>query len=82
VVLFVRNLAFAVPAGLGAQEAVIVLAGGILGLDQQAALELALAKRMREILFGIPALIGWHAWESAHHFSGSTGPQKAAPRSP
>ena len=64
VVLFVRNLAFAVPAGLGAQEAGIVLICGALGLGQEVALGLALAKRMREVLFGLPALLGWHLWES------------------
>jgi putative membrane protein len=64
VVLFVRNLAFAVPGGLGAQEAGIVLIGAALGLDPEAAIGLALAKRMREVLFGLPALLGWHLWES------------------
>jgi putative membrane protein len=64
VVLFVRNLAFAVPAGLGAQEAGIVLICAAVGLDQEAAIGLALAKRMREVLFGLPALLGWHAWET------------------
>jgi putative membrane protein len=64
VVLFVRNLAFAVPAGLGAQEAGIVLICAAVGLDQELAIGLALAKRMREVLFGLPALLGWHLWES------------------
>jgi uncharacterized membrane protein YbhN (UPF0104 family) len=69
-VLFVRNLAFAVPAGLGAQEAGIVLICAALGLDQQTAIGLALAKRMREVLFGLPALLGWHLWESVGSLSG------------
>jgi uncharacterized membrane protein YbhN (UPF0104 family) len=64
VVLFVRNLAFAVPAGLGAQEAGIVLICAAVGLSQELAIGLALAKRMREVLFGLPALLGWHLWES------------------
>jgi putative membrane protein len=72
-VLFIRNLAFAVPAGLGAQEAAIVLICGAVGLDQEMAIGLALAKRMREILFGLPALLGWHAWEAF-----GTGPLLAA----
>lgn len=63
-VLFLRNLAFAVPAALGVQEAGIVLVGAALGLSQEIALGLALAKRMREVLFGVPALLGWHFWES------------------
>lgn len=64
VTLFARNLAFAVPAGLGAQEAGIVLICSAVGLGQDAALGLALAKRMREVLLGLPALAGWHLWES------------------
>ena len=71
VTLFVRNVAFAVPAGLGAQEAGIVFIGAALGLDQDVALGLALAKRMREVLFGVPALIGWHLWESAAGLRGA-----------
>jgi putative membrane protein len=64
VVLFARNVAFAVPAGLGAQEAAIVVICAAVGLDQDLAIGLALAKRMREVLFGVPALVGWHLWES------------------
>ena len=64
VVLFVRNLAFAIPAGLGAQEAGIVLICSAVGLSQEVAIGLALAKRMREVLCGLPALLGWHLWES------------------
>jgi len=64
VVLFVRNLAFAIPAGLGAQEAGVVLICAAVGLSQELAIGLALAKRMREVLFGLPALLGWHLWES------------------
>jgi transketolase N-terminal domain/subunit len=54
-----------VPAGLGAQEAGIVVVCGALGLDPQVAIGLALAKRMREVLFGVPALLGWNWWEGA-----------------
>jgi putative membrane protein len=74
VVLFVRNLAFAVPAALGAQEAGIVLICAAVGLDPQLAIGLALAKRMREVLFGVPALIGWHLWES---FGGLHSPPRS-----
>jgi hypothetical protein len=70
VVLFVRNLAFAIPAGLGAQEAGIVLICAAVGLNQELAIGLALAKRMREVLFGLPALLGWHLWESMRGIPG------------
>jgi uncharacterized membrane protein YbhN (UPF0104 family) len=72
-VLFARNLAFAVPAGLGAQEAGIVLIASALGLNQEVAIGLALAKRMREVLFGVPALLGWHLWESFQSRAAPTG---------
>jgi putative membrane protein len=76
VVLFVRNLAFAVPAGLGAQEAGIVLICAAVGLDQEVAIGLALAKRMREVLFGVPALLGWHLWESMRGLPRTAGASK------
>ncbi|MFS8978852.1 lysylphosphatidylglycerol synthase domain-containing protein [Cupriavidus necator] len=52
-----RNVAFFVPAGLGVQEAVVMLLGQALGMDAQVSLALALVKRAREILFGVPALL-------------------------
>ena len=55
----VRHMAFFVPAGLGVQEAVVMLLGQALGLDAQVSLALALVKRAREVLFGVPALLSW-----------------------
>ena len=55
-----RNFIFVVPAGLGVQEATLVGVGGLLGVDADVALALSLAKRMREILFGCPALLSWY----------------------
>ncbi|NSX16607.1 flippase-like domain-containing protein [Cupriavidus taiwanensis] len=54
-----RHVAFFVPAGLGVQEAVVVLLGQLLGMDTQVALALALVRRAREVLFGVPALLSW-----------------------
>jgi putative membrane protein len=56
----VRNFVFIVPAGLGVQEAALVGVGRLLGVDGELALALSLAKRMREILFGTPALLSWY----------------------
>ena len=58
--LTVRNFVFLVPAGLGVQEASLVGFGALLGVDADLALALSLAKRMREILFGVPALLSWY----------------------
>lgn len=55
----VRHVAFFVPAGLGVQEAVVMLLGHLLGVDPQVSLSLALVKRAREVLFGVPALLSW-----------------------
>ncbi|SPS00891.1 lysylphosphatidylglycerol synthase domain-containing protein [Cupriavidus taiwanensis] len=54
-----RHVAFFVPAGLGVQEAVVMLLGQVLGMSAEVALALALVKRAREILFGVPALLSW-----------------------
>ncbi|MGH8288464.1 MAG: lysylphosphatidylglycerol synthase domain-containing protein [Steroidobacteraceae bacterium] len=56
----VRNFVFLVPAGLGVQEASLVGFGALLGVNGDLALALSLAKRMREILFGVPALLSWY----------------------
>jgi putative membrane protein len=55
----IRHFIFVVPAGLGIQEAGLVGLGYLLGLGTDASIALSLAKRMREILFGVPALVYW-----------------------
>jgi len=55
----IRHMAFLVPAGLGVQEAGLIAFGHLIGVSSEAALALSLAKRMREILFGVPALLAW-----------------------
>jgi putative membrane protein len=55
----VRYFAFMVPAAIGVQEAGLVLFGQLVGIDPQIALALSLAKRAREVMFGLPALVSW-----------------------
>jgi putative membrane protein len=55
----IRHFVFVVPAGLGVQEAGLVGFGYLLGVGNDASIALSLAKRMREILFGVPALVYW-----------------------
>jgi putative membrane protein len=62
----VRNFVFVVPAGMGVQEAGLMAFGALLGVGGPAAIALSLAKRLREILFGLPALLGWHWLEGRH----------------
>jgi putative membrane protein len=54
-----KSVFFVVPAGLGVQEAGLIGAGLLVGVSPEAALALSLAKRMREIVFGVPALVAW-----------------------
>jgi putative membrane protein len=55
----VRHAGFMVPAGLGVQEAAVLLFGQLAGVGGDVALALALVKRMREIVTGVPALVSW-----------------------
>ena len=55
----VRHLAFVVPAGIGVQEAGLVVFGHALGISGDLALAVSMAKRMREVLCGLPALMSW-----------------------
>jgi hypothetical protein len=60
----IRHLAFIIPAGLGVQEATLVLFGHMLGISSELALAVSMAKRMREVLCGIPSLISWQWLEA------------------
>ena len=55
----VRHLAFLIPGGLGVQEAGLVLFGHLLGIGSECALAVSVAKRIRELAWGLPALISW-----------------------
>jgi putative membrane protein len=57
----IRTGAFAVPGALGIQEGGYVLVGGALGIEPGAALGLSLARRVRELLLGVPGLAAWQA---------------------
>jgi putative membrane protein len=54
-----RHVAFVVPAGLGVQEATLVLFGHALGISSELALAVSMAKRIREVLCGLPSLLSW-----------------------
>jgi putative membrane protein len=65
-----RTMAFLVPAGLGVQEAGLVIFGHLLGIPSELALAVSLAKRMREILCGLPALASWQ-WIEGRRLRGA-----------
>jgi uncharacterized membrane protein YbhN (UPF0104 family) len=58
----VRHLAFVVPAGIGVQEAGLVLVGQAVGVSSDLALAVAMVKRLRELAWGLPTLLSWQ-WQ-------------------
>ncbi len=58
-ILAARHLAFVVPAGIGVQEAGFVVFGQALGISGELALAVSMVKRLRELLWGVPALLSW-----------------------
>jgi putative membrane protein len=61
----IRGAAFAIPGSLGVQEGGYLLLAPLAGLRPDVALALSLAKRLRELLLGIPGLIYLHWSERA-----------------
>ncbi len=56
----VQSAMFMVPGGLGTQEGGFVLFGAAVGLSPQVSLALSLARRMRQVALGLPALLSWY----------------------
>jgi hypothetical protein len=61
----IRAAAFAIPGSLGVQEGGYLLLAPLAGLRPDVALALSLAKRIRELLLGIPGLVFLHFSERA-----------------
>ncbi len=61
----VQSASFIVPAGLGIQEGAFVLFGAATGLSTDMALALSLTRRLRQVGFGVPALLSWQWMEGA-----------------
>ena len=59
----VGSAAFVIPGALGVKEGGIMAIGNFIGINPGVALALALVKRVRELLIGIPGLITWLATE-------------------
>ena len=56
----IRSIAFFIPAGLGVQELAFVMVGEILGFSYVTSFSIALGRRLREIMVGIPAILYWY----------------------
>jgi putative membrane protein len=70
----VQSALFLVPASLGTQEGSFLLFGAALGLSPQMALALSLARRVRQLLLGVPALVSWYWVE--RRSAGATRPRE------
>jgi hypothetical protein len=53
----IRHVAFVVPAGVGVQEAGLIVFGHIVGISSEMALAVGMVKRIRELAWGI--VVGW-----------------------
>jgi putative membrane protein len=59
----IRSAAFCIPGALGVQEGGFIVIGSLIGLGPELSLALSLAKRVRELLLGVPGLIVWQIAE-------------------
>jgi putative membrane protein len=65
----IRSVSFAIPGALGVQEGGFVLIGALYGIPPPLCLASSLAKRVREILLGVPALMVWQFIEGRRWWS-------------
>jgi putative membrane protein len=54
-----RSAGFFIPGGLGAQEGGLIVAGSLVGLSPEAALAVAVFKRLGDVAVGAPGLLAW-----------------------
>lgn len=59
----VRSVAFMTPGALGLQEGAYVLVAPLFGLPPEATLSVALLRRVKDLLIGIPAMAVWQYGE-------------------
>ncbi|MCJ2123637.1 lysylphosphatidylglycerol synthase domain-containing protein [Methylobacterium sp. J-077] len=70
----IKAAAFLVPSGLGVQEGGLVLVCGLFGIDAGTAIALSLARRIPDVVLGLPALLVWQNLEARR-----TGVRPATP---
>ena len=59
----IRGAAFAIPGALGAQEGGLIAICALFGLPAEAAIAMSLIKRVPDVVFGAPSLLGWQMLE-------------------
>ncbi|HEV7447643.1 MAG TPA: flippase-like domain-containing protein [Steroidobacteraceae bacterium] len=55
-----KSLGFAIPGAVGVQEGGYLVVCGLLGISPEVGLATSLMKRLREVVWGVPALVAWH----------------------
>jgi putative membrane protein len=60
----VRAAMFFIPGAIGIQEGGYVVVGQLRGIPAPVAIALSLIRRVRELSFGVPGLVGWQVIES------------------
>ncbi len=60
-----RSAGFLVPGALGVQEVAVIVAGGLVGLSPETAMLVAVVKRVRDVVVGVPGLLLWQ-WLEGH----------------
>jgi glycosyltransferase 2 family protein len=63
ITLAVSSAGFIVPGAIGIQEGAFLVIGQVLGLPPEVALALALARRARDLILFLPALLAWQVAE-------------------
>jgi putative membrane protein len=62
-----RSAGFMIPGALGVQEAALLAVGGLVGLPVETAIVIAVVKRLRDIVIGVPGLLVWQ-WTEGRWF--------------
>ena len=62
-----RSAGFFVPGALGVQEIAVVVVGKLVGLPVETAMMIAIVKRLRDVVIGVPGLFVWQ-WAEGFRF--------------
>lgn len=76
-----KSAGFAVPGALGVSEGGYMVVGGLFGIAPPVAIALSLIKRLREIAWGLPALVLWQWLEHAWSDNGNSAEKSHFPHS-
>jgi putative membrane protein len=71
-----RSAGFFVPGALGIQEAALVMVCGLVGLSPETAMLIAIVKRLRDVVLGIPGLVIWQWVEGRPRYRPRLAPDR------